>query len=464
MFDAGPVWIVVPPVEGADDLRSLLELEATEMEVELGSPVIVNDDPPSGARTLVIEIDETVSVPRLVREGPAIVRVLGRSLGDCESALSLLRTMRRTDGASLSWEPTADAAASIDVVFREIATTWPSFGWTGIDWIDLSDRYGPDASDPAEDVIIALQRWVAQLADGHTNVHARTDIAALPYAARVIDDRLVIADVLEGTVAWEAGVRAGDELFDIDVAEIGGRAGAPSHLHPWLVGRRALSGPVAAPIRFGVRRSDASTLSFVDTPGVSTWPAPIEFRRLTSGTAYLRIRRWLSTDEDLVDVALGELRPSDRLLVDLRGNAGGSLIAAASFRRRFLSEPTRLGSVRYSVGDGTLAPHSYYDEGPSPRVGWLGRIRFLTDALTYSASEDAILGLGQLPRIDVVGQPSGGGSGRVRRIALHGTAVLTVSTAVTYDHLGRCIEGAGIAVDRQLPDDERMVELADQDW
>jgi carboxyl-terminal processing protease len=71
----------------------------------------------------------------------------------------------------------------------------------------------------------------------------------------------------------------------------------------------------------------------------------------------------------------------------------------------------------------------------------------LTDSLTFSASEDFLLGLQGLEHVTVVGRPSGGGSGRPRALRLLPGMTLTVSTALTYDREGHCVEGAGIPVD-----------------
>jgi carboxyl-terminal processing protease len=79
----------------------------------------------------------------------------------------------------------------------------------------------------------------------------------------------------------------------------------------------------------------------------------------------------------------------------------------------------------------------------------------LTDELTFSSSEDFLLGLQGLPHVAVVGRRSGGGSGRPRSLRLLPGWLLTVSTALTYDREGRCVEGAGIPVD---------VEVRDQPW
>ncbi|MEM9039169.1 MAG: S41 family peptidase [Actinomycetota bacterium] len=455
--------IAVPDVAGADALRRMFEIEHGEMQVELGAPVSVSDRAPSTGASLVLRVDPADPIPRLRRIAPDRVLATGPTLDDCQSALHLIRTMRRTGAEELAWAPTHDPSAAAELLDAELRTTWPSFGRAGIEPPDL--RVGGWDLDRA-------QRSVAGLGDGHTNVHVTTGSAALPYAAAVDHaDRLIVHDVAPGTAWWDAGVRPGDEVLDIDVKDVADRAGAPDHLRPWVVGRRALSGHTGVPLTARIRRDGVRDRDVVDTPGDSTWPHPVEWQRLRSETMYLRIRRWAADDASEIDRALAELRSGDRLLVDLRGNAGGSLVAAVDVRRRFLGRATTLGTVRYSVGDGSLSsPFEIVDE-PSPRVRWSGRTRFLTDALTYSASEDALLGLSQLPRIDVAGSPSGGGSGRQRVIPLLGDAVLTVSTALTYDHAGRCVEGAGLPIDVPLPDVEtpgcpmdEIILAADRDW
>jgi carboxyl-terminal processing protease len=51
----------------------------------------------------------------------------------------------------------------------------------------------------------------------------------------------------------------------------------------------------------------------------------------------------------------------------------------------------------------------------------------------------------------VVGERSGGGSGRPRSVPLLRTWRLTISTVLTYDRSGRCVEGAGLPVDVEVP-------------
>ena len=112
-------------------------------------------------------------------------------------------------------------------------------------------------------------------------------------------------------------------------------------------------------------------------------------------------------------------------------------------------------------------PFPLVAEPPEAAARWPGRLVALVDELTFSSSEDFLLGLQGLAHVTVVGRPTGGGSGRPRSIRLLPGWTLTVSTALTYDRGGRCIEGAGIPVDVTVPlrlDGERddMLEAAER--
>ena len=132
---------------------------------------------------------------------------------------------------------------------------------------------------------------------------------------------------------------------------------------------------------------------------------------------------------------------------------------ASGTRDRFLRERTPLGSIRYSVGGGELSePFALVAEPADTGKRWPGRLVVLTDPLTFSSSEDFLLGLQGLEHVTVVGRPTGGGSGRPRSLRLLPGMSLMISTALTFDRNGRCIEGAGIPVDVEawVADDETL--------
>ncbi|HYF66424.1 MAG TPA: S41 family peptidase, partial [Herpetosiphonaceae bacterium] len=324
----------------------------------------------------------------------------------------------------------------------------------------------------AADPIAAMQEWLAELQDTHTWVRPAQALGQLPYEARLGPERAELIAVAPGSPAWEAGARPGDRLLDIDCAGWWRRTAATPRARPLVAGRRALSGEIGA-LRELTARSPAGRVSrWRERIPAQPWQQPVAWSALPDQIGYLQLRAWAGGAdlESAIDAALGDFTAFERLIVDLRGNGGGNMTLAQRFRDRFLRGPAVLGAIRYSAGHRRLTP-------PEPLLGepaedsrrWPGRVRFLTDALTYSASEDALLGLQGLSHVEVLGTASGGGSGRCRILRLLPGWNLTISTALTYDRQGRCIEGAGIPVDRRIaaappgaPD--AVLEAARRDW
>jgi hypothetical protein len=78
LFDSGPVWVVLPEVEHVERLRALLLLEAAEMEAELGGAIVVADDPPVDVPAMLICVDDSERVPKVIRESPSRLIATGR--------------------------------------------------------------------------------------------------------------------------------------------------------------------------------------------------------------------------------------------------------------------------------------------------------------------------------------------------------------------------------------------------
>jgi carboxyl-terminal processing protease len=452
--------------DSIEPVARLLRSEAHELAVELGAPVKITTAPTATTPRLELVVDPATSAPRLtVDRSVGIARAVGATLDDAVAALSLLRTLRARGGSQVNATPTDHLPEALDRLEQEVGWTAPAIGLYRIDWRATSREYRRlvDAADP----VPGMQRWTATLRDMHTGVHTLPPPGALPYRAMLRGDTIWFCEVPEGTPAHDAGIRPGARLEGVNALDLLSRWGAPPQLRPWLVGRRALAGPAGTPREFTVRRTDRTTITLVDTPSHLPHDPAATWHRRPSGTGVLRIHQFVPGLADLVDVALTDLASCDRLLVDLRGNPGGSLVAAIDLRERFLLAPRHLGLVRHTIGDGRLSNGAPITGTPSSRTRFTGRVRFLVDGMTCSAAEDAILGLSQLDRVDVAGQPTGGGSGRARSLPLLPDTVLTVSTALTYDHRGRVVEGRGIHVDVPLAPDRNGIvplEAADRAW
>jgi len=475
------------------ELGALLRRERAELELELGAPVrFVDCDPGTGPRWL---IGPAACNPALARDSrPGHYREQGDGqiglwldrgrqalvadapdLDGIRETFSLLRTLRMTGAETVTASDCATLGEAIARVMSEVGYTYPSFRLRRLDWDAIRARHA-DRVRVAADPLVAMQEWLAELHDGHTWVRTRPASVPLPYQVWVdpTSATATMTRVPPGTAAWDAGARPGDTLTGVDAAGWWARTAAPAHMRPLLAGYRLLSGPVGVAREFMTQAPNGQVHTWTDAPTLDPPYPLVSWKRLPSGSGYLRIEAWradLGVDA-AIDAAFDEFAGSDRLIVDLRGNVGGNTTLALSFRDRFLRGGATLGSVRFSDGTGGLtAPAPIVGELAPARRRWRGAVRFLTDPLTYSASEDALLGLQGLPHVRVVGEPSGGGSGRPRAVRLLPNLMLGVSTALTYDRQGRCVEGAGIPVDRPVtpdrfsPDAPDIVLLAaDRDW
>lgn len=491
---AEQVVIVLPNGVGADaeqqaqlaDFANLVRREPLEFEVELGALVrFAFDDPGYGPRFLIgpadlnpairrYQLAEAEDKPRLWLDRQQHILIADApDLEGVMAALNMLRTLGLTNSASMTVNECDSLEQAIQRIVAEVGWTYPAFALRGLDWSAICERHA-DRVRQAADPLAAMQQWLAELDDSHTWVRQQPWPVSLPYALWVTPEKATFARVPPNTAAWNVGVRAGDELVDEDTAGWWARTGAPAHAKPLVTGRRLLAGPISVERELTARKPSGQEISWREAPKIDL-PFPlVSWRRLPSGTGYLRVEIWRADRdvEALIDAAFTELRDTNRLIVDLRANPGGNWNLACSFRDRFLREKTVLGSVRYSTGMGGLSrPQTLVGEPAAENRRWPGVVRFLTDALTYSASEDALLGLQGSPHVKVVGEPSGGGSGRMRAIPLLPGLTLTVSTALTYDRNGHCVENSGIPVDIHVipyrfdsdaPDNVLLA--ADQSW
>ncbi len=401
--------------------------------------------------------------------GADVVVSRARDLEGLFEGLNLWRTARRTRRAARATDcASLDEAA--DRIETEVADTYPAFELRGLDWQAICARHRERLTG-GTDPLAAAQRWLAELEDSHTWVwpgHGN-----LPYVLEVGPRSIVFAHVPPATPAHAAGVRPGWRLTHIDGHDPDGadwlaRTAAPAHSRPYLAGRRLLAGPAGVTRVLTATGPDGRQATWEDEPSLRPPEPAVTWSRLRSGCGYLRIAAWLPDLAGEIDAAFGELRGAETLILDLRRNPGGNLVLAAATRDRFLRATTTLGSIRYSVGGGELSqPFPLLAEPPEAAARWPGRLVALVDELTFSSSEDFLLGLQGLAHVTVVGRPTGGGSGRPRSIRLLPGWTLTISTALTYDRNGRCIEGAGIPADVTVPlrlDGERddMLEAAER--
>lgn len=441
---AGRMISIAFPLEYAAGIMPLLRAERAELEAVFGAPVRFMETPPPTGPRWIVEVatsashntlrwdDATVTLTSVVRDADGFLATL-----QMLHSLVALQTDEITDAI----DPDLDQAATR--IYREIERGSPGLAIRDLTMSSL--EYGGNHPIELSDV----ERMVAKLQDAHTSVRQAVPVFNPPYAVSLTATGAVLKRVPTNSEAYAAGVRVGWMLEIDDPSGWLERTGAPPHVHDLVAGRRAIA----------LNGVDQRVFSAVSPSGERrAWTEiarPYDLANLMSSEVvggslvYVQLQNWiagLGIEERFTSVIAG-YRAGQRLVLDLRGNTGGNLLMAQRMRRRFLHERTLLGTIQFTRGDGTLAdPVELWNE-PAEEGIWPGELVVLTDGLTYSASEDFLQGLQGLPHVTVIGQRSGGGSGRPRTLPLIPGWNVTMSTALTFDRTGHCIEGQWIPVD-----------------
>lgn len=149
----------------------------------------------------------------------------------------------------------------------------------------------------------------------------------------------------------------------------------------------------------------------------------------------------------------------DGLIIDVRNNGGGSITNANRFASRFTAEKVLTGYIRHKTGKGHndfSAPQSIYLT-PSGNLRWTKPVAVLTNRQTYSAANEFVNIMGNLPNVVTVGDITGGGSGLPFYSELPNGWAVRFSTSPMFDSDMQHIE-FGITPDHKVDmasDDER---------
>ena len=235
---------------------------------------------------------------------------------------------------------------------------------------------------------------------------------------------------IEGGSAWEAGVRPGDVIVEID-----GKSSAGLSLDE--VADR-LRGDAGTRVRLGVRAEgeDSTRTLVLERRDIVTRSVPYSFM-LDRGVGYVRLSNFSETSGSEVRAAVSHLagQGARSLILDLRGNPGGVLEQAVNVSEQFLPKGALVVSKR---GRAAGQDARYYASGTRPNLDW--PMAVLVDAGSASASEIVAGALQDLDRAVLVGQTSFG-KGSVQKVypLVGGTEALKLTTALYYTPSGRSI-------------------------
>lgn len=422
---------------GRDDVLPLLELEAAEFTAVLGQPVRIDRGTEAGRGTDVWDVTVDPSVPAAMLESDLASRRLRLTLPDPSAfadGVNLLHSLAHAYATVVTDTETRTYAQAFDRICAELENVYPYFALRGLDRASISERYGYVRDLRGAEFWAHARRWVAELGDAHTQLVVPAARHHPPYVAEMGPGGAVLRCVPRDSDAWAAGVRPGDTIVvDDPLGRLRDVGASPQH-RSLIAGRRFLT----------MTGESRSFVAVAPDGGRRPWT---EVRRPRAAVVAhgnrIRIETFTPDVPERLRAALSRARRDQEVTIDLRGNVGGCLVAAAEARRLFVRREEAFGSVVFTTGRGELAAPVELRVAPAADA-WPGPVRVLVDAMTYSAAEDFLHPLVGLPHVHVVGGPTGGGSGRPHTRRIKDGVHLMVSTAITYTRHRRPIEYRGI--------------------
>jgi len=250
------------------------------------------------------------------------------------------------------------------------------------------------------------------------------------------DDRIIIVAPFPDSPAEKAGIRANDELLEID----GNSVSEMSLVEAVLLVR----GPRGTAVNLMVLHEDETGPVEIEVVRDEIEIASVHFRMI-GDIAYIQITDFSGrTDDELLSALNSLIRENaGGIILDLRRNLGGTLTSVVDVASRFLTEGTIVDVVD-NQGNRTTRPVVHQDVTTDLPVV------VLVDDYSASGSEVLAGALQDYGRATIAGsQTFGKGSVNILRRLSDGSG-LYITFARWFTPHGRLIEGQGIAPDYQI--------------
>ena len=150
------------------------------------------------------------------------------------------------------------------------------------------------------------------------------------------------------------------------------------------------------------------------------------------------------------------------IIIDVRGNSGGELVKAERLASHFTNERILVGYMSHKTGTG----HNDFSGlqeiwlEPSDGIRWQKKAVVLTNRRCYSATNDFVKDMKECPKVTVIGDQTGGGSGMPFSSELPNGWSVRFSACPIYD-VGKNHTEFGILPDKDiLKNKDTLIEFA----
>jgi carboxyl-terminal processing protease len=265
----------------------------------------------------------------------------------------------------------AGRRTALDFVWNTVNERYYDPKLNGVDWTAARARWAPRAlAAPTDEAFWDdLDRMTGELRDSHTRVESpkrareidRFESVGPGFSFRPLEGRLVVTAVDPDSDAWWAGVRQGMTLV-----ALGGRPAAqayaealaqaregstPQVRHRYAV-RRLFAGEEGSRLAAAFERTDGTSLATTLARRRHASPPQVIQRVLPSGFGYLRLTAWAQSREGEMIDAIAALKSTPALVVDLRGNPGGSALMVRNVAAQFFPAGAKVAYGRSITRDG----------------------------------------------------------------------------------------------------------------
>lgn len=372
----------------------------------------------------------------------------------------------RIAGVSLLWTNARNGFAWFDHV--------PDLDWDAAYREALKDAI---AAPDTRAYYHGLMRFVARLHDGHSNVYFPKALWS-EYARPGVGTRLVGGKVLVTAVRdpklREAGMRVGDELLVIDGVSVQDHvernvrpyvsASTPQDADVRTYDYHLLMGDAATPVTLHLADEDGKAYDVVaprsgyqvDRPG----DTPL-FEMRDDGIAVLHASQFEDAAAlEAFRAASAQWSHAKGLVLDLRGNGGGSTGYGAAILSHLSPQPLPTTRSRYL--DSAPYPQAtrsrprmtwrndFTGRNTPPALQYTGPVVMLIDARTFSAAEDTADLFQRMHRGKLIGMASGGSSGQPLGFPLPGGGSARICVKRDEAPDGTTFVGKGIQPDIRI--------------
>lgn len=381
-------------------------------------------------------------------------------------------------------QPVRLAIETFDAVWTMIRDTHFDPALNGVDWEAVRRELRPKAeiATTMDEVRAIVRTMLGRLGQSHFTLipsERAHRVSASPKLSggpgepgidlRIHDGAVTVVGVEPEGPAAKAGVRPGWLLRAVDgrglselLAELpDDLAARERNLYGWaaVVARLRGATGVVAVLEFQTPAGDVKldvpygepTGRPVTMGNLPTLHAKFHHERRTyegATAAIVRFNVWMTPIAQAFDAAMEDVRTTDGLIIDLRGNTGGLAAMIMGMSGHLLATPVSLGTMKmrgnkleFTANPRTVGVNAQKVEP------FAGPVAIVVDELSYSASEIFAGGLQAIGRARVFGQVTGGGTLPSSFDRLPNGDVLLHAVADFITPRGERLEGRGVTPD-----------------